>query len=89
MNTEEIFSERLRSGRRTYFFDVKSTKADDYFLTITESTKHFDDNGNSHFKKHKIFIYKEDFENFKLALSKVTDFIIDKKGTEVIRKKDE
>lgn len=81
---EEIHSKILRAGRRTYFFDVRSTKADDYYLTITESKKHTNDNGSSYYKKHKIYLYKEDFENFKEFLSEVTDFIISERGEEVI-----
>jgi len=81
---EEIFSKVLRAGRRTYFFDVRATKADDYYLTMTESKKHEDNNGNSYYKKHKIYLYKEDFENFNSILGEVTDFILKSKGTEVI-----
>jgi hypothetical protein len=81
---EEIFSKVLRAGRRTYFFDVRATKADDYYLTITESKKHEDNHGNSYYKKHKIYLYKEDFENFNSILSEVTDFILESKGKEVI-----
>ena len=81
---EEIFSKVLRAGRRTYFFDVRATKADDYYLTITESKKHEDNNGNSYYKKHKVYLYKEDFENFNSILGEVTDFILKSKGTEVI-----
>ena len=81
---DEIFSKVLRAGRRTYFFDVRATKADDYYLTITESKKHEDNNGNSYYKKHKVYLYKEDFENFSNILGEVTDFILKSKGTEVI-----
>ena len=77
---EEIFSKVLRAGRRTYFFDVRATKADDYYLTITESKKHEDNNGNSYYKKHKVYLYKEDFENFNSILGEVTDFILKSKG---------
>jgi len=83
-DNEEIHSKVLRAGRRTYFFDVRSTKADDYYLTITESKKHTNDNGNVFYKKHKIYLYKEDFENFKDILTEVTDFIINERGEEVI-----
>lgn len=61
---EEVFSKSVRAGKRTYFFDVKTTRGNDYYLTITESKKRFDDNGDFHFDKHKIFLYKEDFEKF-------------------------
>ena len=83
-NSQEIFSKKLRAGRRTYFFDVKSTRADDYYLTITESKKHTNEDGSSHFKKHKIFLYKEDFLDFKEILDEVTKFIVTEKGEEVI-----
>ncbi len=81
---EEIHSKVLRAGRRTYFFDVRSTKADDYYLTITESKKHTNADGSFYYKKHKIYLYKEDFENFKETLNEVTDFIVNEKGEEVI-----
>tara|TARA_B100000902_G_scaffold101646_1_gene103965 strand:+ start:755 stop:1114 length:360 start_codon:yes stop_codon:yes gene_type:complete len=81
---EEIFSKSVRSGRRTYFFDVRSTRAEDYFLTITESKRDFNEDGSPFYKKHKIYLYKEDFSSFKDALSEVTEFIINEKGTEII-----
>ena len=81
---EEIFSQILRAGRRTYFFDVRSTKAGDYYLTITESKKFTHNDGSFHFKKHKIYLYKEDFAEFKASLDRSTDFIIKEKGDEVI-----
>ncbi len=81
---EEIFSQVLRAGRRTYFFDVRATKANDYYLTITESKKFTHDDGSFHYQKHKIYLYKEDFSDFKEMLTKATDFIIDEKGDEVI-----
>ena len=81
---EEIFSKSVRSGRRTYFFDVRSTRAEDYFLTITESKRDFNEDGSPFYKKHKIYLYKEDFQNFKNALAQVTDFIISEKGEEII-----
>ena len=84
MEKEEIFSKVLRAGRRTYFFDVRATKADDYYLTITESKKFTNDDGSYHYKKHKIYIYKEDFTEFKEILAEMTDFIIREKGDEVI-----
>lgn len=61
---EEVFSKSVRAGKRTYFFDVKSTKALDYYLTITESKKRIGDDGNPFFEKHKIFLYREDFQKF-------------------------
>ena len=84
MEKEEIFSKVLRAGRRTYFFDVRATKAEDYYLTITESKKFTNDDGSFHYKKHKIYIYKEDFAEFKEILAEMTDYIIDEKGDEVI-----
>ncbi|WP_242091578.1 PUR family DNA/RNA-binding protein [Aestuariivivens sediminicola] len=84
MEKEEIFSKVLRAGRRTYFFDVRATKAEDYYLTITESKKFTNDDGSFHYKKHKIYIYKEDFDEFKEILAEMTDYIISEKGNEVI-----
>jgi hypothetical protein len=84
MEKEEIFSKVLRAGRRTYFFDVRSTKAEDYYLTITESKKFTNDDGSFYYKKHKIYLYKEDFSEFKEILAEMTDYIIKEKGDEVI-----
>jgi len=84
---EEIFSETLRAGRRTYFFDVRSTKADDYYITITESKKYTNEDGSYRYKKHKIYLYKEDFEGFKNALESATDFVLENRGEEVISEK--
>ena len=79
-----LFSKIVRAGRRTYFFDVRSTKAEDYYMTITESIKSFDEESGPSYRKHKIFLYKEDFNSFKEALSSVTEFIINEKGTDII-----
>ncbi|WP_299334012.1 PUR family DNA/RNA-binding protein [uncultured Psychroserpens sp.] len=84
MEKEEIFSKVLRAGRRTYFFDVRATKAGDYYLTITESKKFTNDDGSFHYKKHKIYLYKEDFSEFNDILREMTDYIIAEKGDEVI-----
>jgi len=84
MDQEEIYSKVLRAGRRTYFFDVRSTKAGDYYLTITESKKFTHDDGSFHYKKHKIYLYKEDFSAFKEIMEEMMDYIIDEKGLEVI-----
>lgn len=84
MDKEEIYSKVLRAGRRTYFFDVRATKAGDYYLTITESKKFTNDDGSYHYKKHKIYLYKEDFTEFREILAEMTDYIIDEKGEEVI-----
>ncbi len=81
---EEIFSNKVRAGKRTYFFDVRATKSLDYYLTIAESKKTFNDDGSHFFKKHKIFLYKEDFEKFKVALNKSVNFIIEHKGNDII-----
>ena len=72
---EEIYSKAVRAGKRTYFFDVKSTRRDEFYLTITESKKRFEQDGNFHFEKHKIFLYKEDFEKFVDGLQEVITFI--------------
>ncbi len=81
---EEINSKVLRAGRRTYFFDVRETKASDYYLTITESKKFTNDDGSYYYKKHKIYLYKEDFNEFKTILAEMMDFIIKERGDEVI-----
>ena len=72
---EEIFSRTVRAGKRTYFFDVKATRRGEYYLTITESKKRFDKDGRFHFEKHKVFLYKEDFDKFSNSLSEVINFI--------------
>ena len=82
-----IFSEKVRAGRRTYFFDVRSTKAEDYYMTITESIKSINEEGIPSYRKHKIFLYKEDFNNFKKAFENVSNYIITEKGEEIISTK--
>lgn len=72
---DEIYSKSVRAGKRTYFFDVKATRNNDYYLTITESKKRFDDNGTQNFEKHKIFLYKEDFDKFSEGLTEVITYI--------------
>ena len=84
LDNEEIFSKVLRAGRRTYFFDVRATRANDYYLTITESKKFTHNDGSFHYKKHKIYLYKEDFEMFKDILNEMTNYVFDEKGEEVI-----
>ena len=76
-NTErdEIFSKAVRAGKRTYFFDVKATRRNDYYLTITESKKRFNRDGRFFYEKHKIFLYKEDFDKFLEGLTESVDFI--------------
>jgi len=71
-DNQELYSKKIRAGKRTYFFDVKSTKANDYFITITESKKNFEDGT---FVKHKIFLYKEDFNKFTEALVNTVDYV--------------
>lgn len=71
---KEIFSERVRAGKRTYFFDVKATRSNDYYLTITESKRRFKDDGYT-YEKHKIFLYKEDFNKFLKALNSSVDHV--------------
>ena len=72
---EDVFSKPVRAGKRTYFFDVKATKGNDYYLTITESKRRVDDAGHFAYDKHKIFLYKEDFEKFVEGLQETIDFI--------------
>lgn len=72
---EEIFSKSVRAGKRTYFFDVKTTRRNDYYLTLTESKKRFNRDGRFYFEKHKIFLYKEDFEKFTDGLIEVIEYI--------------
>ena len=73
---EEIFSKAVRAGKRTYFFDVKSTRSEDYYLTITESKRRFsNESGKFFYEKHKLFLYREDFEKFLKGLDVVMKFI--------------
>lgn len=73
---EEIFSRTVRAGKRTYFFDVKATKSNEYYLTITESKRRFNnDQGKFFYEKHKLFLYKEDFDKFRTGLEEVIGFI--------------
>jgi hypothetical protein len=71
---DEIFSTKVKAGKRTYFFDVKSTRSNDYYLTITESKKRFKDDGFT-YEKHKIFLYKEDFNKFLEALTSTVNHV--------------
>jgi len=71
-DNEEVFSKKVRAGKRTYFFDVKATKGDDYYITITESKKRYEDGG---YLKHKIFLYKEDFNKFSEAFTVTVDYV--------------
>ena len=70
---EDVFSKPVRAGKRTYFFDVKATKGNDFYLTITESKRKVDTNGHFSYDKHKIFLYKEDFESSLKVLRKLSD----------------
>ncbi|MFO7842236.1 MAG: DUF3276 family protein [Bacteroidales bacterium] len=72
---DEIFSKVVRAGKRTYFLDVKTTRRNDYYLTITESKKRFNRDGRHYFEKHKVFLYKEDFDKFTENLQEVIEFI--------------
>jgi len=80
---QEIYSKVVRAGKRTYFFDVKSTRNEEFYLTITESKKRFEDNGNFHYEKHKIFLYKEDFEKFADCLQEIIGYINENQGETV------
>jgi hypothetical protein len=86
---EEIYSVAVRAGKRTYFFDVKSTRREEFYLTITESKKRFDQDGSFHFEKHKIFLYKEDFEKFTEGLQEVITFIDQNQQDEYVSEADE
>ncbi|MBP8850592.1 MAG: PUR family DNA/RNA-binding protein [Breznakibacter sp.] len=84
LEKEEIYSKAIRAGKRTYFFDVKATKGNDYFLTLTESKKRVEEDGSFYFEKHKIFLYKEDFEKFAEGLKDVIETIAQlQQGTKV------
>jgi hypothetical protein len=74
---EEIHSKAVRAGKRTYFFDVKATRRNDYYLTITESKKRFNRDGKFFYEKHKLFLYKEDFDKFAESLNEILAFIRD------------
>ena len=75
-SSDDVYSKPVRAGKRTYFFDVKTTKSDERYLTITESKRKFNaDNGTFFYEKHKLFLYKEDFEKFQKALAGVLEFI--------------
>lgn len=80
---QEIHSQVVRAGKRTYFFDVKSTRNEEFYLTITESKKRFEDNGSFHYEKHKIFLYKEDFEKFTDCLQDIIGYINENQGESV------
>jgi hypothetical protein len=77
---EEIFTKVVRAGKRTYFFDVKATRKEDYYLTITESKKRLGKEGKIFYEKHKIFLYKEDFDKFTEGMKDAVSFIENDKG---------
>ena len=78
---DEIYTKSVRAGKRTYFFDVKATRRNDYYLTITESKKRYNKDGRFYYEKHKIFLYKEDFEKFVDNLNDVLEFIKETSST--------
>lgn len=80
---EEIFSKAVRAGKRTYFFDVKATRRNDYYLTITESKKRYHQDGRFFYEKHKIFLYKEDFDKFIDGLVESVEFIKEANPVEI------
>jgi hypothetical protein len=79
-SNEEIYSNSIRAGKRTYFFDVRQTRNGELFLTITESKRIMKDEGDFQYEKHKIFLYKEDFEKFANGLNEALDFISNSNG---------
>lgn len=85
---DEIFSKAVRAGKRTYFFDVKATRNNDYYLTLTESKKIHDGEGKFHFEKHKVFLYREDFEKFVDGLHEAVEYIKEN-SEEPVKKKEE
>ena len=89
-SSDDVFSKPVRAGKRTYFFDVKTTKGNDYYLTITESKKRVDKDGRFTYDKHKIFLYKEDFEKFSQGLEEIIGYIRERlpAGVEVEREEE-
>jgi len=77
-NGDDVYSKPVRAGKRTYFFDVKATKGNDYYLTITESKRRIERDGRYVYDKHKIFLYKEDFDKFAEGLQEVVNYIREK-----------
>jgi hypothetical protein len=72
---DKVFSKAIRAGKRTYFFDVKATKSNDHYVTITESKKRYQNDGRYFYEKHKIFLFKEDFDKFLEGLEEAIDYI--------------
>ena len=85
---DAVHSIPVRAGKPTYFFDIKTTPSDDYYLTITESKRQFLDEGNINYKRHKIFVFKEDLENFKNSLNDAVSYIFENRGKDVIIKEE-
>jgi len=81
MNRDEIYSNAVRAGKRTYFFDVKATRGNDLYVTITESKKKYKDDGDFFYEKHKLFLYKEDFDKFKDGFEDVLSKISELRAT--------
>jgi len=86
---EELFEKVIRAGKRTYFFDIRSTRDNDHYITITESKKRYNEDGTHYYQKHKVFLYKEDFEKFSSALGEAVKKIIElnKAQADVIEEK--
>lgn len=87
-NGEDVFSKPVRAGKRTYFFDVKATKGNDFYLTITESKRKVERDGRFSYDKHKIFLYKEDFQKFTEGLEEVIAYVKKNCAYEVVEKKE-
>jgi hypothetical protein len=85
---DEIYSKSVRAGKRTYFFDVKSTRGNDLYLTVTESKRRYNDDGTFRYEKHKLFLYKEDFEKFQDGFEDALNKIKELQGTEQYEVKD-
>ncbi len=83
---DQVLSKTVKAGRRTYFFDVRATRADDYFITITESRKLVDADGRTSYDRHKIFLYKEDFDKFAAGLLEAIQFIRTSKPESVVER---
>ena len=86
---EEVYTKIVRAGNRTYFFDIKATRKNDLYLTITESKKRFNKDGKFFFEKHKVFLYKEDFEKFTDGLEDAIGFVVNNNSGEKIVTKEE
>lgn len=85
---EEVYSKAVRAGKRTYFFDVKMTRKEEFYLTITESKKKFEQDGRFHYEKHKIFLYKEDFDKFVDGLEDIVGYIKERQPYQPVERED-